>query len=365
MKRPSAGHWRLAALTGEAARNLVAAWPVTLAVSLITSGTMFALAWTEYSTTSGILDYQRAFLAAGGNVLVAEDQNQLQVSQCSALVRHEEVEVSGALETGMAVDTNVAPGTLFQTATVTSGTLTVMSGGSKTASDLGDRVAVGNNTARELGLANGSWLGVNQHPTKRVVVVDVEARNPNATRWIFRTIPPSGRASSCWVEFSAWAAPYGEAMLGHWLGDSDSELAIEPLVSLNEFARDPQVELRERPQANSWVVVGMMLTTFVWVALWYRRSEFGLYRVLGTTRTQMLYMAQLETFLLVGLSGLAGHLWATFAFAFVGAVDLTIDQLAIAARTTASTLIITMVIGPSSLLLVSGGQRLSNMLKDR
>lgn len=357
--------WRIRTLTGEAVRNLVAAWPRSLVTALVVSGLLGVLTWSELATTTGILAFHRDFITAGANVVVASNQEGIPAGRCAALASRPDVMSAGALTAGDVVDANTSPGTLFQTARITSGVLTVwVPSADDVEVALSQSIAVGNAAAQELGLEDGMYLGFGGNPPTPVTVIDAERRSPQTARWLLQSMAPLGRADSCWAELEPGAAPVGQTLLEHVFADTGPELAVRPWISLGDFARDPLRELAERPQAAAWFPAGVILTLLVWFGLWFRRSELSLYRILGATRVGLWYHTQTETIIILTVAGAIGCLWAAAAYGAATGNDPTIDQYAIAARTAISTLTVPAIIGPTAALITGSRSRLLNELKE-
>ena len=328
--------WRLGTLVAEAVRNLAASWPRTVVTAFAVAGLVGALAWSELSTTSSILGFHRGFIAAGGNVVVASHEQGLPASRCAALAARPDVMAAGALNPVGTAETNLAPGTLFQTAEFTPGIMAVWNPPDQMETALADGIVVGSAVATELGLTDGMNLGYGNPPAP-VVVVDTEDRNPQTARWIMIAIAPQGSAGQCWVELQPGAASTGQALMEHVFADAGPELAVRPLIRLDQFARDPQSELTDRPQVGAWIPAGATLTLLIWLGLWFRRSDLSLYRILGTTRIGLWHQTQTETILVLLIAGAIGYLWAVTSYGAITGIDPTTDQYLIAVRTTQRT----------------------------
>ncbi len=357
--------WRLHTLTGEVVRNLTASWSRLIAIVALVAGLVGALTWSELTATDDILTYHRDVTTAGGNVIVASHPQRLPAERCEPIAQHPAIIAAGSAETAPVSDTNISPGTFFQIQQASPGALQVWGAGPGVETALAHGLVIGSATADELGLADGNYLGIEGQSPLPVYVVDVERRSPQTQRSIIKTTVPAGRLAACWVETRPGSIIGGEILLADIYADTGDELSINRWMRLGEFARDPVAELANRPQTQAWLVAGAIITLLFWLDLWFRRSSLSLYRILGTTRTSLLYQAQLETILVVTVAALLGYLWATTAHHATTLTNASTDQLLIAARTTLSTILIPITLAPLPALLTGGRNGLLNQLKDR
>lgn len=355
--------WRLDALTNEACRNLLTSWVRTLVVFVAVSGMVGALTWSELTTTEGILAFHRGFVSSGGNIVVASNPGRISAERCEMLVFRPDVVAAGSLSIGDTVETRGAPNTPFQTASISPGTLRVWGVSEKV--DMSSGIALGSAAADELGRSTGMYISIDRNRPQLVTVIDVERRNPHASRWILLPAPAVGDSDNCWAELEPGAASTGHALLGHIFADSGPELSVRSLIRPGEFGRVPVAELLARPQRNAWIIGGALVTLFLWLTLWLRRSELSLYRALGTSRPALLYLAQVETLIVLLLAGAAGYLWAVSIFSAVTGLSPAPDQYAIAARAAGSTLAVPGIMGPIMAVLIGGQRTLLNQLKER
>jgi hypothetical protein len=358
-------NWRLETLFGEAPRNVAAGWPRTVLFGVVVAGLVGALTWSELATTDDILGFQRDYIAAGGNVLVASHPLGLVTDRCVSLQARSEVLASGASSTGDVTSTNIAPALTFQTLAVTSGALAVWDAGPGAEVALAEGMVVGSAVSDELGLVDGSYLALVGGRSVPVGVVDVERRSPQNQRSIMIALPPNGKTDTCWVEMQPGNLAAGEALLHAVYSDTGPEFAVRPWIRPGEFARDPITELANRPQTRAWLVAGVVLTLLIWLDLWFRHGALSLYRILGTTRSGLLFLAQTEILLVAVLATGLGFLWGAAVYGATEAANPVSDQYLVALRTVLSTLAIPLILGPLPVLLTGARGGLLNQLKDR
>jgi len=361
--RAGVKNWRVGELLSEALRDLTASWPRTLVLCVATAAMAGALAWSELATTDGILSFQRDFEDAGGNVLVASSPVGVSASACVALAERAEVAAAGAAWGGEVSEPNVAPGTMFQTQRLTTGTFEVWGAPISGVASLG--IVVGSAAASEIGLTDGAPVGILGETPLPVTVVDIERRGPESQRSFLIPSAPIGRADVCWVEMDPGSVTGGEVLAQAVFADAGPDLSVRPLVRLGDFARDPLAELRNRPQAQAWTAAGGLLVLLVWLDLWFRRGALSLYRVLGTTRSGLLVLTQAGLGVVMLVAATAGVLWASATHAAATGLNATADQYLVAARTVASALALALVAGPLPALLTGGRGVLLSQLKDR
>ncbi len=359
--------WRLGSLLVEAWSNLVSGWPRTLALALIVAGVAAGLTASELTTLRRIVLFERGFVSAGGNVVIATNERRIPADRCSLLVARPDVVAAGGVQVAGPSEVNVAPGTLFQTALMTSGVAAVWDPRqARTSEALSRGIAVGSAAASELGVAPGAYLGMGSGRPQRVgVVLDVAERNPQAARWILFPVAPIGMVDQCWVEFVSGVGETGVALLEHLFADTGRELVVRPWIKLDEFARSPIEELRTRPQSRAWLPVGTVLALLFWLALWSRRSELGLYRALGMKRVEMLVHIQAEAVLVVVIGGMLGVVWGISGVVASGGEFPGFDEVAVVLRTVVSGLAVVAALGPVPALLTGDRRGLLEQLKDR
>ncbi len=359
-------NWRLRTITQEAVRNVGGSTARTLVTILAAAGIAGGLSWTEYATSDSLLQFQARYSDQGGYVVVVNNPDGLNTARCEGLVGLPQVVASGAARPGDAVETNLAPGTLFQTASATGGLLSVWAPRQRPSyADLAGGVVVGEAAAIELGLGEGRWLQIEgQDPRQVTMVADTENRAPEAMRWIISPIPPTETATTCWVEFTPTTYDAGIEMLWAGFADSGPQLSVTPYRRLDEFSVDPRQALATRPQTGAWLLIGATLAALTWIGTWFRRAELGLYRAVGTTTPQLAVMIWLETLITLGVGILSGLLWATAIRHAANPIPPTWDQMAIAARNTGSGLLLALVLAPLAVLAL-GRSNIATQLKDR
>jgi hypothetical protein len=255
------------------------------------------------------------------------------------------------------------PGTLYWTGIVTMGAIRLLTTASTIqAVDLQGRVLVGADAAQELGVVPGSWLGIEGTKPKQVgAVVDSEDRDPALNRWIAAVAAQIGLARECWVEFDAGVKTgRQETMFAMFTGP---DVVVQPVKRLDEFSRDPVGELAGRPQTIAWLYAGLLLALLGWLSSWFRRSDVGLYRAVGTGSPALLVIAAGEFVIPVVVGALGGALWA-LAWWMAEHGNPTSDQLYVASRTAASIVLLAVTCTPLS-WIVLGRESIAAQLKDR
>lgn len=357
-------NWRVSDLVAEAWRNLRAAPGRTFLLVGLTAALAGGLAFAEMDTTYDLIDFNQRYVAAGGNGVVVFSDSGLPASTCASADTYEGVLGAGAISAPASVETDVAPGTLFNTAAGTTGLWNVIATDSTTFSTTqGGGWILGEAAATELGLVPGMWLGIDG--VVRVVdqVADTELRDPQASRWIMSPMAPTGTAVQCWIEFDAGVSSGRiDAAAAIFAGTDDAIAA--PLVRLDEFSRDPVAELASRATRFGWVLAGLVIALTVWVMAWFRRSDIGLYRALGTRSSGLTIIGSIETAVPLLVGAVVGTVWGVVIAAALAGEATGADQWLIVARSTASAVLLAVVVGPLPWAL-GAREPIADQLKDR
>ncbi len=357
--------WRLRDLVVDAVRNVAGGRVRSVLLAGVTAGVIGSLVFIELSTTDELLTFQDGFTDSGGNMFIASSEEGLAAERCTALASMESVIGSAGIEAASPVETTIAPGTLFGTGEVTIGALRLFSleADASTAA-VADGWIIGEAAASELGTSQGMWFGIDGSEPRRVgVVIDTEVRNPRTNRWIMAVRPPAGSVSECWVEFTAGVSAGRQETVRAVFSDS-ADVIVVPWIRLDEFSRDPVAELAGRPQASAWIVAGLLIGATAWLVTWFRRSQIGLYRAVGTGPSTLLILGSVELGIPIVSGALIGSLWAIAIWTAGTAGYPVTDQLAIAARTATSGALLALAIGPLLWPLTARGS-IAEQLKDR
>lgn len=356
--------WSIRGLWQEATRNVTSTVGRTLVVAVAVCGIVGGLTWVELATTGDLLAFQDEFLARGGSVAIVDAEGLVSASRCDALARRSEVVASGGMTRGGSVEVLSAPRTAFQTAWATPGAFEVWAADPPRGDDWTRSLFVGNVAAEELGIRDGSVILVAGEEPQQVTVIDVEARNSQAARWLISPVAPAGMVDQCWVEYAPADVEAGMAALEVAFADAGDTMAVRRAIRLGEFGRDPVAELADRPQRSAWVIAGLLLALLAWLATWFQRSEIGLYRAVGTPTAALWLLGQIEAFVVMIPAACAGFLWA--AAGYVATTDgfPIADQLGIAVRTAAATLLVALIVAPLAWPSLGRGQ-IAAQLKDR
>lgn len=339
--------WRLMDVFTEAVRNIAASGTRAVMFGAAAALVVGALAYVELTTTADLLAFEDGFVTAGGNVVVATTDDGLDAARCAALASQRGVVSSVAVATGPLVEVDQAPGTLFNTASVTVGALDqFVLGSSLSSADTVDRWVVGASAAQELGVGEGMWLGVDGGESRQVgVIIDTEVRNPRMQRWIMTVVPAAGTADECWVEFAPGARAGREEFVATIFADS-ADVVVAPWIRLDQFSRNSVAELAARPQADGWLIAGLVLAGISWLATWFRRSQIGLYRAVGTGPSTLLIFGAVEYAIPMLVGSVAGVMWAAATWSAITGRFPGADQAAIAVRMASSSFLLAAVVGP-------------------
>jgi hypothetical protein len=360
--------WQLGELARDAAR--AASVPLWRAVLVVIGVGLFVFALTtaELSTTQDVIEFQRTLDEKGLWVgVLSNPDGMLSARNCQSLESRSWVVGAGGVRLGGSETFTQAPSTPFQTAWVTPGVVRIWTQGTAqpTFGAMSSGAVVGEEVATEVGLAARSFVQpeTSVRPLQVGAVVNVDNRFPNASRWLMYVTGPVGTVNECWIEIAPGSLPAALASASLAF-PGVANIDARPLISLNDLSRDPATELSERPQADAWIAAGAAMVTINWLVTWFRRSDIGLYRALGTDTTSLWFMSQIETILLHSLGAIAGYSWAVVVFALPQGDLPLVDQLTVSGRTSASAVLVSIALSPLATFLV-GRDQVSDQLKDR
>jgi hypothetical protein len=324
------------------------------------------MTWAELRTTDELAAFQSDFQSRGGSVAVVSDpEGRIDATRCASLAYRSGVRRAGSVTVGESVRVANAPGTLFQTATATPEAIRLWTLVPMSDTELSGGVVVGSAAAEELGLRPGMLVAIEGLGVQTVAAVaNTDGRNPFVARWVFGVGPPSGFATECWVEFAPATIDVGMQILEAVFASIGPEVEVRRWLELDTFARNPIDELARRPQAVAWLLAGALMAMLMWLSVWTRTSEIGLYRAVGTSTSSIWLMGQLETLYLYAPAASAGFLWSVAAYTAIHGGQLGIDQILIAGRSCGSAFLLSLVLGPLGWLAV-GHEQIATQLKDR
>lgn len=304
--------WRLMSVVSEAWRNVYSSPLRTGLIGVVTAATIGALAFAEMTTISGIIDYQSEIDAAGGHAYIATSETGLPAGRCSALYLQTGVAASGEMAALPSVTPTKTVGRSYSSSAATPAALEMLTEHNGIESLVATQFGyfVGHEAARELGLSPGMALDIGNGPHPVLGVIETTLRNTRTGRSVL--IPGSVEAISttCMVEYERGAVAGRRDFVAAAFSDVD-DVAVDPLIKLGEFSRDPLQDMRQRPTGTAWVLVGITLTIVVWIVLWFGRSDIGLYRALGTPRSALITIKALESTLIAVPGSIIGFVWAT------------------------------------------------------
>ncbi|NOY55366.1 MAG: ABC transporter permease [Actinobacteria bacterium] len=359
--------WNVRTLIGEGIRNVVSSGMRGLVVMAAFAGVVAGLFLTEVSFVDGVIKDQQAFTERGLNVfVVGVEDGTLQLDRCTELNRLDHVLAAGGVRRAEQTIFSTAPGVRFQTVEVSGRLLDVWArdrtpGLSAPISQF----FVGQAAADELGLAAG--VTVEPRGVAGVVqiagVVDVSGRYEAASRWVMIPSVAAGDGDECWVEFAPQAKSTAKGELLSWFDKDELSIGIRSLVPTGEFTRDPLRSLLERSTQSLWIPGGALLSLILWIGVWFRRSELGLYQSLGMSTLDLYRLGWIETALIAVIGAVAGLLWGTVVgLRLVG--SLRLDQSMFGFLTATSGVALALAVGPLAYALLSRSH-IATLLKER
>jgi len=345
----------------EAVHNAAAA-RVRLAIQIVAWTVMLGgIVIAELTFSQDLLAFNELLDQAGRRVLIVAptEGGELPASTCAGLGSESWVQNAGGRSPPEFTTLLVSGPLRFQSARITVGLLPVLDPASEVARAT---LVLGKTAADELGLRPGVPIHMAQRPPISLGgVIDTSVRNEAAGRWIFEVTPPVGSVSECWVEVEPWALDDARGLVE--AAFPAISVAARPLIDVNQFTRDPVVELAKRPQRQAWIVIGSVFGFMGLLSGWFRRAESGLYAVLGNGRRHLLVMSQVETLLVAYISIPSSILWSVVWVGWTGGIP-SADLLLLGTRTAVLAAAMGAIIAPLGALAIPL-KDIAALLKDR
>ncbi len=357
--------WRISTLISDAGSNLTSGGirtTVLFATALLVLG---GLSLSELSATGQVLALHNDQKLRGVDVVVVENAQVIPAWECIVLSQNAAVKYTGALTLLDPIEFESSPGTLFQNVAVNGDMLRIWAPNRRSSSLPRDALLVGPSVADSLGVGNGDYATPQGDITRPVKVIDPSLRNAQANRWVITAATPVSVADQCWIELLPGVGASRRSIAEWWFRPLGEGTTIRSAIDLGPFAQDPDDTLEGRSEARLWVLASAVLTLILLLSMWFRRGELSLYRALGSTRTALLCITQIETSIVVGVAGIVGSIWAAATYTALNPGGATISQLVIAGRSTLSTVLIALVLAPVMVLPFGARKGLLSQLKDR
>lgn len=318
------------------------------------------MAVAELATTSSVLQFQQQLEDRGAYVVVAASPTSLDGRRCEALGAVGGLLGAGSITSAGIQSAAAAPTVEFEVGLVTPGLLHLWFGSHAFGSP---RWLVGPDLTTEIAAGPSSWLLVGNEVLELDAVIASRPMADRADRWLVQVVT-AGPATECWIEFPPFADGIADDYVRAVFASSGGGVLVGRLVRLDELTRDHKAELASRPLRAGWIGAGAVICLLLWMAGWFRRSEYSLYLATGTKRSELWLMSQLEDCVLLSLGGVAGFLWASaFVQADAGRL-IGVDELQIAARNVGSAILVAMIFAPMRVLFQSR-HTMIDALKDR
>lgn len=178
---------------------------------------------------------------------------------------------------------------------------------------------------------------------------------------------PDFAMSECWVRMEQGSVAAGADLLA--FAFSGHEVQISPFAADDSVRLSPLDQWRGYANLLPGAVAGALIGLLTWLSSWSRRSEFAVYRMFGTTRSEVafLVMAELGFVLLPALAlGCAASLGALAVSLRGGGIPAHGIGEVLAAQSWAvgAAGMIGWALGAASVVVVAGGG-LPEQLKDR
>lgn len=355
--------WRLRDAAAEVFRN-AASTPGRMVLAGVVSVAVFAsISGAELIFSQELLAYQTRLEREGGYVAIATAAVPFPSWRCSNLEGSPYVIGAAGLARSERITSASAPGLSFQS-TRFSGSTSVWDPDKSATESSASQFVLGGVAAEELGIRTGGQIiPIGSSFLQVESILHTDLRNPEIARWMLTRGPPDMPLQECWVEFAPGQLEPGIGVLAASLTPDSRGVEVRSWRRFDEFARDPLREMVDRLQRLAWLPAGLLLGLLTWLVSWFRRSDLGLYRALGTSDPTIWLMAQVES-VIINLGGLAaGFLIAcvlhSARFGFPNEA-----QLLIAGRNAASAALLAIVLGPFGSLF-TGRVSIAQQIKDQ
>jgi len=280
--------WRFRYLLREVIGNVVSGGWRTLLLAAILIAVMSSAALFEAISVSSILDRDINLIERGRYVVRitpgSDSPEAIDAAACDRLALQGGVVSSGAiLRTGL-FEVSSTPGVRARRISITPGLLAAL--------DLGDPVSsvvVGAELAEELDVIAGSVMRMVVDGSPETLIVDEvmsgsSSRFPEANRAVLVANAPLGDAADCYVEI--YPTVFDEYRVGVAALESLTSVApnVSRLVSVEE-GEAPGDRYAHRPSRFAALAAAAILCSIAAISLQARRSEIGVYRATGTSKS--------------------------------------------------------------------------------
>lgn len=344
----------------KALRNIVAApflfGALTLAIALLTGVAIAA----DLLTINHILTNERAFLAAGGDLLRASvrEQGVIDAAECAHVAQLNGVIAASAITPRQARISGRPDHT--QTVLEASDGIETIVGGPK--------LGAGEAFASQVVAKRWDWQpgtrlkfvaetpviglpddGEPWQPPSEVLTItatpDTTRLGDQAASAIFLPRAAIGTATECVVQVEPAAIATVEAALPALLGEDDGRLInVQRQIFTGEFGPDPAAEFTARPTRQVRLTVGAVIGLLLAFVAWSRRQRSALYATLGLNYASGFALRAIEA-VYPALAGIAwGTVWATLVGVIAGLGPRVAVQTAILHALTAASIALAVIL---------------------
>lgn len=295
------------AIHGEAFRN-IRATPVRTIVTAALTMVLGALTVLAASfDVSAIHDRWLIAVGSGSTTFVVTSQrlNSIPASRCDQLRSVSSVVSAGGRTASRSVSPYPFTSERVQLEVVTPGFSQIMWPGlAGTNASVVPSPAV----AERFGLTQGATLALGAERTASYEVTAVppgKPRVPQFSNSLLVAGAPVGTVNECYVESAPGAVSDVEKLLSGWF-DPGLKPSVLRFVVPKSTDVDSQGELEQRTSRVAPLVAGMVLVIFALGAVWAKRQEYALYKLLGLNLRGLTRMLTVEWLLLYGIPLAAG-----------------------------------------------------------
>ena len=286
--------WRWSDLVEEAWRRIGGA---TVLAAVFLAATTAVLGMGIVNRLATAAETERALEVAGLDIaqIVVPDGETLNADTCARLASLDSVVASGAYF-GEAITT---PGTWTATQ-VEVPVLDVSLGALQAwwpAAPQAGGIFVGPDYAAATGLEGGAQIAIGDSVVVLSGILPDRVAPAELRASLVRIVPAVGQAPQCWLRLDRHAR--GIAQTVAEAAFPESEVAAVPFLRATDLMTDPETVLDS--QAIGLATIGAIVLIGLAVAIraFILRGELAIYRVTGTSRIELLFMAQLQSLMLL------------------------------------------------------------------
>lgn len=287
--------WRAGRLVGETLANLKAerlrGASLVAFVMLMVGLPVFI----ETSEAEAAIRATNELDAAGRHVfhaIATGEGEQIPAERCDELEANPAVKYSGGFREGEQLDFLSGPGEAMNIRYFTGNLHRILD---PTVRRDDRQLYLSSAAAKRFGVVDGSqdFVSIRGQETEPAIpvavgVLDSEQRLPDPGPWVWVPVITSGTTNECWVEFDAGVDDVAASeYMKSWLRTNGADIIVQPHLTEDRFRNDPLASFTQSPTRWAWVASGLLSGIVLAAVMWFRRSDFALYRSTGLSKSEV------------------------------------------------------------------------------